>query len=137
MQIALGSVVSDSVMPISRPRTFDLQRKWRATTNGLMLAMRDRAVLYRVVISAFALMLGAIQGSWAEQCVLLLVTALALSAELMNTAIEELCDYVEPDHAPQIGATKDIASAAVAMCDLAWLGVVAFDVLRLVPPALS
>jgi diacylglycerol kinase len=28
-----------------------------------------------------------------------------LAAELLNTAIEELCDYAQPERAPQIGAT--------------------------------
>ena len=46
---------------------------------------------------------------------MLVATALVLVAELLNTAIEELCDYVQPERAPQIGTTKDIA-AAVSVC---------------------
>ena len=45
---------------------------------------------------------------------MLVATALVV-AELLNTAIEELCDYVQPERAPQIGTTKDIA-AAVSVC---------------------
>jgi diacylglycerol kinase (ATP) len=50
---------------------------------------------------------------------------------LLNTAIEELCDYVQPERAPQIGATKDIAAAGVSLAILAWVGVIALEVWRL------
>ena len=55
-----------------------------------------------------------------------------LAAELLNTAIEELCDYVQPERAPQIGATKDIAAAGVSLAILAWVGVLVLEVWRLV-----
>ncbi|MDQ2179055.1 diacylglycerol kinase family protein [Marinifilum sp. D714] len=34
-------------------------------------------------------------------------------AELFNTAIENLCDFVQPDHHKQIKKIKDISAAAV------------------------
>jgi diacylglycerol kinase (ATP) len=58
-------------------------------------------------------------------------TALVLSAELLNTALEELCDYVQPERAPQIGATKDIAAAAVSICMGAWVIVMLIEGWRL------
>lgn len=36
-----------------------------------------------------------------------------LAVELLNTAIEKLCDHVTPEHHPQIGIIKDLGSAAV------------------------
>ncbi|MBS1549528.1 MAG: diacylglycerol kinase family protein [Bacteroidetes bacterium] len=39
--------------------------------------------------------------------------ALVLSAELMNTAVEKLCDFVHPQYHASIGLVKDIAAAAV------------------------
>jgi diacylglycerol kinase (ATP) len=63
---------------------------------------------------------------------LLVATALVLAAELLNTAIEELCDYVQPERAAQIGAAKDIAAAGVSLAILAWVGVLALEVWRLV-----
>ncbi|WP_438982480.1 diacylglycerol kinase [Vulcanococcus sp.] len=55
-----------------------------------------------------------------------------LTAELLNTAIEELSDYVQPKRAPQIGATKDIAAAGVSWAILAWRSVLILKVWRLV-----
>ncbi len=38
-----------------------------------------------------------------------------LSAELLNTAIEYICNYIEPDYDEKIRNIKDIASAPVLM----------------------
>jgi len=49
-------------------------------------------------------------------------TAIALScglvigAELLNTAIERLCDAVHPKRSPKIAFVKDAAAGAVLMC---------------------
>lgn len=38
---------------------------------------------------------------------------LIMSLEGMNTAVESLADYIQPDHDPKIGHLKDIAAGAV------------------------
>jgi diacylglycerol kinase (ATP) len=38
---------------------------------------------------------------------------LVLAVELLNTAIEKLCDRLHPEHDTQIGYVKDLGSAAV------------------------
>jgi diacylglycerol kinase (ATP) len=58
-------------------------------------------------------------------------TALVLAGELLNTAIEELCDYVQPEASAQIGATKDIAAAGVGVCIVAWASVMVLESWRL------
>jgi diacylglycerol kinase (ATP) len=52
--------------------------------------------------------------------VILVATALMLVAELFNTALEELCDFVEPDEDVRIGAINDVSSAAVGIGILVW-----------------
>lgn len=42
-----------------------------------------------------------------------LATILVLAMELVNTAIENLCDVLHPGQHPMIGAAKDCGSAAV------------------------
>ena len=57
--------------------------------------------------------------------------ALVLVAELVNTAIENVCDALHPSRHPLIGAAKDCASAAVLVansyrsCSLYWNGDIA------------
>jgi diacylglycerol kinase (ATP) len=49
----------------------------------------------------------------------------------LNSAIEALCDFVEPRESEKIGAIKDIAAAAVGISIVVWLVVVVFDVVHL------
>ena len=60
-----------------------------------------------------------------------------LAAELLNTAIEELCDCVQPERATQIGATKDTAAAAISVCMGAWVIVMLIEGLRLLLPGIQ
>ena len=118
-------------MPVSHPRPYNPLRKCRVALHGLRLAMRDTAVSYKLVLSGVLLAVAFAQRSWVDFGLLLVATALVLAAELLNTAIEELCDYVQPERAPQIGATKDIAAAAVGLCIVAWMGVMVLEAWRL------
>jgi diacylglycerol kinase (ATP) len=118
-------------MPASKPQPYQPLRKCRVALHGLRLAMRDTAVAYKLVVSVVLLTVAFAQRSWVDFGLLLVATALVLAAELLNTAIEELCDYVQPDRAPQIGATKDIAAAAVGLCIVAWMGVMVLEAWRL------
>lgn len=48
-----------------------------------------------------------------EWCVLLICCALVISLELINTAIELLCDFIEPNKNEKIRIIKDISAAGV------------------------
>lgn len=71
---------------------------------------------FRVHILAFALVvtagttLGISSGEWVD---LMLISALVLSLEGINSAVESLADAVHPDHHPLIKRSKDIAAGAV------------------------
>ena len=44
----------------------------------------------------------------------ILAIGLVLVAESLNTCIEKLCDFVQPEHDEKIGFIKDIAAGAVS-----------------------
>ena len=46
---------------------------------------------------------------------LVLVIVLIMIVELLNTAIEKLCDRISREHDPRIGLVKDLSSAAVGL----------------------
>jgi diacylglycerol kinase len=48
-----------------------------------------------------------------EWIALVLCFIIVISAELLNTSIEKLCDFITPERHPSIGKVKDIAAAAV------------------------
>jgi diacylglycerol kinase (ATP) len=51
--------------------------------------------------------------SGADWCILLIMIGLVISAELTNTAIENLTDLVTKEFHPLAGKVKDIAAASV------------------------
>jgi diacylglycerol kinase (ATP) len=53
-----------------------------------------------------------------EIALLVLVGALLLAVETLNTSIEMLCDYVQPKHDPKIGKIKDVAAGATGVTEI-------------------
>jgi diacylglycerol kinase len=62
---------------------------------------------------------------------ILLAMGLVLIAELFNSAIEVLCDFVEPQHNDRIRVTKDIAAAAAGISILVWAIVLLMEIIHL------
>ena len=58
---------------------------------------------------------------------ILLATAFVLVAEIFNSAIEALCDFVETRENPKIKVIKDMAAAAVGIAMAVWLVVIATE----------
>jgi diacylglycerol kinase (ATP) len=115
-----------------RTKRLDPLRKGQVAFQGLKRAiLTDIAVAYKAAISIVILAIGMVQHQWINVGLLLVVTALVLMAEIFNTAIEALCDVVEPAHSEAIGHIKDMAAAAVGLCIVAWVGVLAFELITL------
>jgi len=66
-----------------------------------------------VILSSFVLGF-----SYIEKIILLIAVILVLSSEMINTAIEDLCDKIEPKDDPVIGKIKDIMAGFVLVCSL-------------------
>lgn len=56
-----------------------------------------------------------------EFLVVVIVIGFVLTAEIFNTALEELCDKFQPEHDPHIGKIKDLSAAAVLISSIAAL----------------
>ncbi len=54
--------------------------------------------------------------------IIFLVCFAVLSAEMLNTAIEKICDFVHPDFSDRIGLIKDFSAGAVLL--LAFVSVI-------------
>jgi diacylglycerol kinase len=104
-------------------------RKLRTIVSGLRHAVvYDFSVAWKLVVSLVVLAGGLIVRDWVDVALIIVVTALVLVAEIMNSAVEALCDFVETRHNEKIGVIKDIAAAAVGIAMLAWLLVLGFEV---------
>lgn len=48
----------------------------------------------------------------------ILAIATVMGTEGVNTAVEKLADYAQPEHDPKIGLLKDISAGAVLICSV-------------------
>ncbi|MEJ8841316.1 diacylglycerol kinase family protein [Lacibacter sp. H375] len=90
-------------------------KKFRYAINGLISALGSEVNMRIHIIAA---VLACIAGFYfsltlTEWIVIILCIVLVISFELINTAIEELCNMVHPEQHPVIKKVKDIAAAAV------------------------
>lgn len=83
--------------------------------NGIVRAFKSERNFRFQLFAAFVVMTLAVllSVSLLETVVLLLVIAVTLTLELINTAIEHVVDLVTTDEHPQAKAAKDIAAGAV------------------------
>jgi len=113
-------------------KAYNPWRKLKVILSGLRFAVQyDFSVEYKLVLSAVIMVLAIIFQRWLDVQMLLLATGLVLMAEMFNSAIEALCDFVEPQYNEKIRAVKDIAAAAVAVIMLIWVIIVVSDVVDL------
>ncbi|MGL4811003.1 MAG: diacylglycerol kinase [Beijerinckiaceae bacterium] len=97
---------------------------------GLSQAGRhETAVRQELILLVVALVIAPlIARSIAQFIAMMTAVLMLLSVEILNTAIEELCDHITPEHNDRIGYIKDLGSAAVffmlLICALVWGGVI-------------
>jgi undecaprenol kinase len=92
---------------------------------GLFIAVRNERNL-KIHLAAAAVVFTAAGLLKAEPWVwvaLVLTCALVIAAELINTAIERICDKLDPNECPFIRDAKDISAGAVLVCSIAAVAV--------------
>ena len=105
------------------PRTWSPVRRVMSIRDALRgvlytLASEPHAQLHAVAtfgVIALCLWLDVEAWRWAA---VLLAIGIVWVAELLNTALERLCDAVHPEHHPLIGKAKDAAAGAVLVASL-------------------
>ena len=103
-------------------------KKIRTVFSGLRYAIiYDWSVTWKLVLSAFLLALAFAFREWIDVLLILLATAFVLVAEIFNSAIEAMCDFVESRENPKIKVIKDMAAAAVGIAMAVWLAVIATE----------
>lgn len=83
--------------------------------NGLRAAFKSEAAIRQEIVAMLVLIPVAcwLDVSMVERILLIMSLFIVLIAELLNTAVEKLCDHVSTDIHDLIGKAKDIGSAAV------------------------
>ncbi|MBP0017878.1 MAG: diacylglycerol kinase [Cyanobacteria bacterium SBLK] len=107
-------------------------RKFKVILSGLQVAIAtDFSVAYKVILSIPVLGLAFYFRQWIDFSLLLLAMGLMLIAELYNSAIEVLCDFVEPNYNDRIRVIKDIAAAAAGLSIIVWATLLIIESIRL------
>jgi diacylglycerol kinase (ATP) len=88
--------------------------------NGLKVCLKTQANFRTHLLAAtVAVATGAaLHISVMQWLALMFCISMVLAAELLNTAVEKLCDHITPAHHPQIKIIKDLAAAAVLVTAL-------------------
>jgi len=88
---------------------------FKAAFNGIAIALRsERNLRFHyfavAVVSISGFLIGMTNLEW---LIILILFAIVISMEMINTAIERLCDLIQPEEDTQIGKIKDISAGAV------------------------
>lgn len=96
-------------------------RKIKICLSGLRYAVRyDFSVAYKMYLSIIILIICFLLRQWVDSLLIMAATALVLIAEMFNSAIEALCDFIETKENHKIKVIKDISAAAAGISILLW-----------------
>lgn len=129
------------------------KQKFRPKHKG-RFTLKGRIASFGYALSGLAQILKTEHNAWIHLCAAVLVVTVGAvlkislndwtwlviaigwvwTAELINTAIERVCDALSPDFNPMIGAAKDITAGAVLVSAI---GAVLIGALRLAPYILA
>jgi diacylglycerol kinase len=113
-------------------QSFSIIRKLRIAFSGLRYAiLNESSVAIEIALSILVLAGCFYYRQWLDFSIVLVASGLMLVTEMVNTAIEALCDFVEPGHDEKIGIIKDVASAAVGISIFVWGVTLLMEVVRL------
>ena len=92
---------------------------FQAAVKGIVFTVKGGNFKIMGIIGAIALILSAILNlSNIEWSLIILCITIVLTAEAINTAIELICDYVNPHYDSNIGRIKDISAGAVLISSI-------------------
>lgn len=100
-------------------------KSFKNAFKGIFAAFRAESHMrFHLVAAIFVLLFAYIsEMNLSQWAILLLTIGCVFSAELINTAIENLCDLYSTEYNPLIGKIKDIAAGAVLILAVLAAGV--------------
>lgn len=104
-------------------------RKIKVCLSGLRYAIRyDFSVAYKIYLSLFMLLVCFFFRQWVDLFLIMAATSLVIIAEMFNSAIEALCDFIETNENEKIKVIKDISAAATGIAILLWVVVLVVEI---------
>lgn len=108
-------------------------RKFKIILSGLRYAViYDFSVMYKIIISILIFIPVVIFREWLDASLIILATGVMLAAEMFNSAIEAICDFMETSHNEKIKIIKDIAASATGVTIFVWIVVICIEIIEIV-----
>ena len=109
-------------------------KKIKVVVSGLRFAvLTDFSVMYKIVLSMIILIPTMIFNGPLDASIIVLSTGIMISAEIFNTAIEAICDFMKTDYDEKIGIIKDVSAAATGVTIIVWLFVLGIEIFEFWP----
>lgn len=102
-------------------RSRTLAEACRYAGRGVVYSIKaDRNARFQLVVMVIVLVSAVwLRLPWADLAMVVLVSALVLSLEMVNTAVEEIANLVQPELHERVRNLKDAAAGAVLVASLA------------------
>ena len=109
-------------------------KKIKVVVSGLRFAvLTDFSVMYKIVLSMIILIPTMMFNGPLDASIIVLSTGIMISAEIFNTAIEAICDFMKTDYDEKIGIIKDVSAAATGVTIIVWLFVIGIEIFEFWP----
>mgnify|MGYP003467834725 FL=1 len=109
-------------------------KKIKVVVSGLRFAvLTDFSVMYKIVLSMIILIPTMMFNGPLDDYNIVLSTGIMISAEIFNTAIEAICDFMKTDYDEKIGIIKDVSAAATGVTIIVWLFVLGIEIFEFWP----
>lgn len=106
-------------------------KKFIDSFNGIKLALSHKAVVIQIVLGLLAIIGGIIiKLDHYEWLAFIICIVLVIMAEIFNTSIEKIGDYLNLENDEKIKTIKDLSSASVLVASLGALVVCIVCILR-------
>jgi diacylglycerol kinase len=96
-----------------------MKEKFRPALQGLADALHDQGCRTQMILAALALCAGfVLKLSAIEWLAVVICIGMVITAEILNTAIEKVCDLISKENDERIRLIKDLSAGAVLVSAL-------------------
>ena len=102
----------------------------RYALNGLLIAFtREKNLFFQLCVGISFCVMGIVQERYIVAMANLIMMSLVISLEMINTAIETVCDLIDINYNPKIKIIKDMTAGSVLIVALSWLSILSYQIL--------
>ena len=91
-------------------------KKFRVALNGLLLGLKDKAILTQYIIALIVIIISLyLELDYISLIIVIMLCFLVITFEYINTTIERICDLISKEYNDKIKYIKDLAAGFVLL----------------------